>query len=106
MIRKMVKCQCGFVVRATSDDQLVAELQKHAKEDHKLDISRETILAMAQPDPGRSKPNSARAKGPRILSAAPSRLQASACGARRLFLNSSRVSSHPFSCSSRFEDHW
>jgi predicted small metal-binding protein len=53
MIRKMVKCQCGFVVRATSDDQLVAELQKHAKEDHKLDISRETILAMAQPDPGR-----------------------------------------------------
>lgn len=53
MVRKMVKCQCGFVVRADSDDKLVAALQKHAREDHKMDISRETILAMAQPDPGR-----------------------------------------------------
>ncbi|HZE96339.1 MAG TPA: hypothetical protein VE981_04900 [Planctomycetota bacterium] len=31
---------------------LVAELQKHAREDHKLDLPRKTILAMAQPDPG------------------------------------------------------
>jgi predicted small metal-binding protein len=53
MARKMVKCQCGFVVREDSDDRLVAALQKHAREDHKLEIPRETILAMAQPDPGR-----------------------------------------------------
>jgi predicted small metal-binding protein len=53
MVRKIVKCDCGFVVRSDSDDQLVAELQKHAREDHKMNISREQILAMAQPDPGR-----------------------------------------------------
>jgi predicted small metal-binding protein len=53
MARKIVKCNCGFIVRADSDDVLVRELQKHAKEDHKMDISREQILAMAQPDPSR-----------------------------------------------------
>jgi len=53
MIRKMVKCQCGFVVRSGSDDELVTALQKHARQDHKLEITREAILAMAQPDPGR-----------------------------------------------------
>jgi predicted small metal-binding protein len=53
MIQKIVKCQCGFIARSDSDDKLVAELQKHAKEDHKMDLSREQILAMAQPDPGR-----------------------------------------------------
>ena len=52
-VRKMVKCQCGFIVRAESDDKLVAALQKHALADHKMEVSRETILAMAQPDPGR-----------------------------------------------------
>jgi len=52
-VRKMVKCQCGFIVRAESDDKLVAELQNHARVDHQMEISRETILAMAQPDPGR-----------------------------------------------------
>lgn len=53
MVRKIVKCDCGFVARSDSDDKLVAELQKHAKVDHKMDLSREQILAMAQPDPGR-----------------------------------------------------
>lgn len=53
MIRKIVKCDCGFVVRSESDDTLVSELQKHAKEDHKMNLSREQVLAMAQPDPGR-----------------------------------------------------
>jgi len=52
MVRKLVKCDCGFVVRSDNDDKLVAELQKHAKEHHKMDLSREQVLAMAQPDPG------------------------------------------------------
>jgi predicted small metal-binding protein len=52
MVKKIVKCPCSFVVRSDSDDQLVAEVQKHAKEHHKMDLSRENILAMAQPDPG------------------------------------------------------
>jgi predicted small metal-binding protein len=49
---KFVKCDCGFVVRSDNDNQLVADLQKHAKEHHNLDISRDQILAMAQPDSG------------------------------------------------------
>jgi predicted small metal-binding protein len=53
MVKKIVKCDCGFIVRSDSDDVLVATLQKHAKEDHKMNLTREQILAMAQPDPGR-----------------------------------------------------
>ena len=53
MARKIVKCDCGFVVRSDNDDKLVAELQKHAKEHHRMTVSREQVLAMAQPDPGR-----------------------------------------------------
>jgi len=50
MAKKFVKCDCGFVVRSDNDDQLVSELQKHAKEHHKMDLSKEQVLAMAQPD--------------------------------------------------------
>jgi predicted small metal-binding protein len=39
------------VVRSESDDDLVAELQKHAREHHRMTLSRDQILAMAQPDP-------------------------------------------------------
>jgi len=53
MARKIVKCNCGFIVKSDSDDVLVRELQKHAKEDHKMDLTRDQILAMAQPDPSR-----------------------------------------------------
>jgi predicted small metal-binding protein len=52
MANKFVKCDCGFTVRSGNDDKLVADLQKHAKEHHKMDLSREQVLAMAQPDTG------------------------------------------------------
>ena len=52
MMKKMVKCDCGFTVSSDNDDKLVADLQKHAKEHHKMDLSRGQVLAMAQPDPG------------------------------------------------------
>lgn len=52
MARKFVKCDCGFVVRSDNDDKLVSDLQKHAKEHHKMDLSRAQVLAMAQPDTG------------------------------------------------------
>jgi predicted small metal-binding protein len=38
------------VVRGNNDDELVADAQKHAKEVHKMDITREQALAMAQPE--------------------------------------------------------
>lgn len=52
-LRKMIKCDCGFVVRSDSEEVLVAELQKHAAEHHRMNLSRDQILAMAQPDPAR-----------------------------------------------------
>ena len=53
MVKKTIKCDCGFVVRSDCDDTLVAELQKHAREHHRMNLSREQVLAMAQPDPVR-----------------------------------------------------
>ena len=61
MMKKMVKCDCGFTVSSDNDDRLVADLQKHAKEHHKMDLSRAQVLAMAQPDPGAA--SSAKRKG-------------------------------------------
>jgi predicted small metal-binding protein len=51
MVMKSVRCDCGFVVRSDDDDKLVAELQKHARDDHSMNLSRDQVLAMAQPEP-------------------------------------------------------
>jgi predicted small metal-binding protein len=46
---KVIQCPCGFVIKAESDDAVVASAQKHAKEVHNMDLSREQALAMAKP---------------------------------------------------------
>ena len=46
---KVINCDCGFVVRGDDDDQLVTNAQKHAKEAHNMDITREQALAIAEP---------------------------------------------------------
>jgi predicted small metal-binding protein len=46
---KVITCDCGFVVRGDDDDQLVANAQKHAKEAHSMEITREQALAIAEP---------------------------------------------------------
>jgi len=51
MVTKTVRCDCGFIVRSSDDDELVAELQQHAHDDHGMNLSREQVLAMAQPEP-------------------------------------------------------
>jgi predicted small metal-binding protein len=51
-IRKVVKCDCGFVAKTENEEKLVTEVQKHAKEQHHINVTREQVLAMAQPDPG------------------------------------------------------
>jgi len=51
MVMKTVRCDCGFIVRSSDDDKLVAELQQHAHDDHSMNLSREQVLAMAQPEP-------------------------------------------------------
>ncbi len=50
MARKIVKCPCGWSYSSESDDDLVREVQKHGKEVHNQEASREDVLAMAQPE--------------------------------------------------------
>lgn len=45
---KEVTCLCGWVARGT-DDEVVAELTRHAWEDHRVRKTREEILANATP---------------------------------------------------------
>jgi len=52
MVAKVVQCDCGFIVRSGDDNRLVADLQAHAREHHKMNLTREQVLAMARPDPG------------------------------------------------------
>ncbi len=45
---KILQCECGYVVRGETDDELVANVQEHAREVHDMEITREQVLAMAQ----------------------------------------------------------
>jgi predicted small metal-binding protein len=46
---KVITCPCGFVLKGTSDDDVVAKAQAHAKQVHQMDLSKEQALAMAKP---------------------------------------------------------
>jgi predicted small metal-binding protein len=48
-MEKVITCPCGFVVNGASDEELIARAQKHAKEVHQMELSREQALAMAKP---------------------------------------------------------
>lgn len=48
---KVINCECGQVVRADSDDDLVAQVESHVDRDHPElvgKLSRDDILAMAE----------------------------------------------------------
>lgn len=49
MAEKQVNCDCGKTIRKGDDDALVAEVQRHAKEVHDMDLTREQVLSMAEP---------------------------------------------------------
>jgi predicted small metal-binding protein len=49
MTQKQVSCDCGKVIRESSDERLVESVQKHAVEVHGMELSRDQILAMAEP---------------------------------------------------------
>lgn len=46
---KQVNCDCGFMVRTQSDDEIVQHVQLHAKHVHQMEVPREQALAMAKP---------------------------------------------------------
>ena len=47
---KVINCQCGWSVRSDSDDELVRQVEQHAKDVHSQSPKREEILAMARPE--------------------------------------------------------
>lgn len=49
MADKKVSCDCGKVIRESSDDQLVRAVQQHAQDVHSMNLSRDQVLAMSEP---------------------------------------------------------
>lgn len=49
MAQKQVCCDCGKTIRETTDDALVSAVQKHAREVHNMELTREQIMSMAEP---------------------------------------------------------
>lgn len=49
MATKQVSCDCGKNIRENTDDELVAAVQRHAREVHKMELTREQVLSMSQP---------------------------------------------------------
>ncbi len=45
----VVNCPCGETIRGETEDELVTAVQKHGRDVHSQDVSREDALAMAQP---------------------------------------------------------
>ena len=46
---KVVNCPCGEVLKAETDDELVTLVQKHGKDVHNQEPTRDEVMAMAQP---------------------------------------------------------
>jgi predicted small metal-binding protein len=44
----IVRCECGFEARG-EEAKLVPEVQQHGRDAHNMDVTREQVLAMAQP---------------------------------------------------------
>ena len=52
---KVVNCECGFVARGATDDELVAAVEQHVQSDHPDmagKMSREDVLGMAEEEAG------------------------------------------------------
>ena len=49
MATKQVNCDCGKTIRESTDEELVRAVQKHAQEVHRMELTREQVLSMAQP---------------------------------------------------------
>lgn len=47
---KVIQCPCGTVIRAPDDDTLIVQAQRHAKDIHAMELTREQVLAMATPE--------------------------------------------------------
>ena len=46
---KVIECPCGASIEGSSDSDVVAKAQQHAKSTHDMDLSDEQALSMARP---------------------------------------------------------
>jgi predicted small metal-binding protein len=47
-MHKHLTCECGYVVHADSDDDMVRKTQEHMRTVHRKNITREDVLKMAK----------------------------------------------------------
>ena len=45
---KVINCPCGFVLRAETEDEVIAKAQAHARETHRMELTREQAAEMAR----------------------------------------------------------
>jgi predicted small metal-binding protein len=55
-VAKVFTCQCGVVLRGETDDELVAKAQRHAREVHNMEITREHADQLRLGELGRALP--------------------------------------------------
>ena len=48
MATKKVSCDCGATILEKSDEALIQAVQRHAKDAHNMQLSREQVLSMAE----------------------------------------------------------
>jgi hypothetical protein len=46
-VDKVLHCDCGFEARAADEDRLVAEIRRHAREAHGMELSHDEALLLA-----------------------------------------------------------
>ena len=46
---KIINCDCGYVVRGETEDEIIANAQAHARVAHGMEITREQVLSLATP---------------------------------------------------------
>ena len=46
--KKVIRCDCGFIARGDTEDELFKVIHKHAKDVHGVEMTREQALAMAE----------------------------------------------------------
>lgn len=49
-MRKIINCDCGYVVRGDNDDELVRAAQQHAWDAHQLRLTPAQVLSLAVPE--------------------------------------------------------
>jgi len=46
--KKVIRCDCGFIARGNTEDELFQVIHKHVQEVHGVEITREQAMAMAE----------------------------------------------------------